>query len=738
MRKGILTAVAAALAFCHMPVYAGSETYFNNSFFDGTAWIEAEENIYLSNGASVEESIGSNTYITLNGDTFDDADKPYLSYKIFAEKQGEYSLEFVSSTVPESIVSDWQNWSPFSISINDETPIAINGTLLIAWATTGAENLFGTRYIAVNGVYSYAKYRIPVHLNAGENILTFTVEGKKDIDEGYHFSLDGFSLNYLRDNSDCIFVSANEAFAGNGYMNTVSDANAEGGAYNQLYRSDLSAAIYADYMVYSDHDGEFRLDFSGSHPRRYLSGWSLDINRTQKILTGNDTDGDGYDDAYSNEVTAVCEYVNDVDYVGYMANRTAHLKKGVNIVRLAAESPRTDGKNTGYLFNFDCMKFTPVSAPEAEAESIGTKTQYEHIDSAASGVSGGKYTAVVIPVSKDEDGKVIGLKGKSELSYSVIIPRDDSYELEMDMSGYVEATDAHMYRAPVKLRVDDGEEIRLVCGGSYYNMEGDQQKMDATISKIMQLSLSGGAYGGNFEGYFARYRLNEPLQMDAGVHTITFIIDEIARNNSNALFALDKFSLVPTGEGVPDTAVAAAENSAVICGGRTQLSLKVFDPEGIMVDNDDLNIVYSSDKPAVASVDENGIVTGKNAGSAVITVRAEGYGESAESKCNIYVFNGQCPIIVTGVTAEDNNTIISCVNGNKVSIVPTFIAVRYNITNGEDSSFVDVKTKSVDVKTPGVTADHTLAADNTADRTVVYVWDNTEDMHSYYEKVYAK
>ena len=83
-------------------------------------------------------------------------------------------------------------------------------------------------------------------------------------------------------------------------------------------------------------------------------------------------------------------------------------------------------------------------------------------------------------------------------------------------------------------------------------------------------------------------------------------------------------------ETTPVTGVSLARRAAVVKGETTQLNATVLP---VSVSQVDKTVTWFSDNPAVATVDENGNVTGVSEGTAVITVKAGQY----EARCQVTV-----------------------------------------------------------------------------------------------------
>lgn len=106
------------------------------------------------------------------------------------------------------------------------------------------------------------------------------------------------------------------------------------------------------------------------------------------------------------------------------------------------------------------------------------------------------------------------------------------------------------------------------------------------------------------------------------------------------------------------------------------------------------SITYSSSNTAIATVNSNGVVTGKSAGSVTITATITNYDGTTLSKtCTVTVNNGNVKIVSTGVHYKDLASAVSAAtSGAELQVVQTYT----------DSSTVSIS-KNVTINTNGKT-----------------------------------
>lgn len=637
------------------------------------------------------------TLLNASGEKFDSSNKPYLRYEIYVDKSGLYNMEIRSSNPSQQYVSD------FSVAINGE-----EGIIFGRKSDTSLMALFN-----LNSVY----------LEAGKNVITFYIESDRQLygKGGYLLYLDWFKLTYSGAMTDEIMVSVENTYGGYASSADVASVQATGGYYRQLYKHSTDQKIYRDYAVFAPFSGEYELEICGSLKAKTISEFTVKVNDAEPINADTDT-------------TVIKKNFDDTKLLNLMlAKNTVSLNKGFNRVRVQAETVRTDGTNTGYLFCLDYLKFSAVSQPSKEAEEIG-ESSYAYVDS-ASGVSNGKYLAVVIP-AKDIKEK----NAEKILSYSVLIPEDGAYSMSMSMSGYVEPTDNHAYRAPVKMKVDDGEAFRLALSGTYYNRSTtDKSNIIGTIAKNSSITMSGGSYGGNFTGFFGNYSLNEPLNLKKGMHTISFVIDDVSLNAQNALFALDSFELLPVSAQLPVSVKLFADNQTIKKDGTAAITALVFDENGTVIPTGNYNLSFSSVESGIANVDEFGYVTGVFPGKTAVNVKATNGQSSAEADIDIIVYNEANPFIITEARRTAGGISISGTASGDITTQPVIIAASYDKESSIPTSICEVEFDSLPSEIrSGLIWTKEIPMTEKADTSAVFFWNGLTDIKPLFGKMTAE
>lgn len=734
----LLCVAAMAAALIPTSVFA-EETYFNGQWFDGnneTRKVQAEvdANIAEINGTRVADTVrGTNKYLKLSG-TYDASNKPYVRYEIFAEKAGMYMMYIKSNTPAISSSGNYTMHSPYAVVINNSGNISFDGSIHTENAS-GATNLIGTTYYKEGTKhYQYARFSTPVYLNEGKNDVKFVVTGARAADTTYNLQLDYFTFEYMNDGSE-IIVGAENTIGGNASITEVTDANAIGGKYYHLYKNNYSENVYSDYAVYAPVAGEYTLEFAGTHPRTYLSGFSVSVNGKKFTTHGGVDATTGYPDAtLSDDVTAAT--ITKYDFIKYTAKETVHLNKGVNIVRAQSETTnKLSDTASRVLFGLDYIKFTPATMPSVEAETITTNVLEGSScgRTLATGASGEMLYMINVGATKDADTNLYNINGVAELKYTVNAPVAGNYDMYIDMCGYVEADDVnYSYRAPIKLKVDNDEAVRLATAGTYTNKDKSKTDLEGNITKVTDLDVgtsSDAIIANAIAGFFGRYKLTTPLNLTAGVHEITFIVDDVAAN-SVALAAVDKFELKM--EQMADAIILNASDNTLIKEETATVESTVIDTAGVAMD---ATVTYTSSAPEIASVDANGNITANNLGRAVITATAG----NATATAEIFVFDDANKFIILGAEKlADGVNVKSVIGDESPSSVPALIAATYGEVNGIAATLDGVVSGAMTVGNNGSVSNTKITIDGMADKAVVYAWDSLAGMAPLFGKTIAE
>lgn len=724
---------AASITATAMPATASAA--FNANWFDAnlaTGRIEGEyaANIIEANGTYKEFARGSASGgKTLRfEDTYDANNQPYVIYEVFAEKSGIYEMHARTSIDATSARGQYKNFSPYSITINNRYTFSFEGSA----------------HAKMSGFYKYGAsgeifggYDGLVYLEAGKNEIKYTITGKRNIDAKYLFEIDFFTLEYKGDNMDVIKVNAEDAIAGYAQgVAAVSDAAADGGAYYQVNGSEFergtaSAAepVYLEYAVYAPHAGEYVLEFAASHPREYISPVSVIINddTANKIANYDSTKlVEGYatnaPNAYNHELTATVLSGND--FWKFTAKKSVTLKAGYNKVRVNADIPRKNGTKDQYLLFLDYLKFTPVSTGPIEGETgvpVGCRA-WEPV----SGASGGQFmrfsaNAATTPVASS--------------TYNVIAPAAGSYDVYFDMAGYIEPIDADSSYAPIKFKVDETEAVRLNTAGKFITKKGGaaDTELEATVTKEDSLNIDDS--NGNFNGKFARYKLIGGIELTKGPHTISFIADTVL-NNTHMYFALDKFEIVPAGGQNVNVVSLNIPAQTLAIGETTTAATSLIDTNNALMPSDNANVVYTSSKPGVASVSEDGTITAHNPGKALITAAIDG----KEDTKVVYVYDAANPFVVVnaaikGGSVDVETAVGSAVGTTGLTTVPTLIAAEYNTVGGLKSTFDRVTTaemavnkNTADTGSNPVIRHNMISIEDSSRNIDILVWDSLDGL----------
>lgn len=743
-RKLISILCASAIAAAMMPVT--SFAAFNDNWFDGenieNGRIEGEylANIVEKNGVEESKSrTGAKGEALLrfgadkNG-MYDADNQPYVTYEVFAEKSGVYTMYTVASINPTTKGANYGVWSPYTITINGDSSFAFEGT-----AHTASNTALGTTHYAyASGNNQFAKYKAPIYLQAGKNEIKYTITGGRETDGKSQFELDYFTFEYEGNNEEFIKVNAEDAIGGyaQGIVATE-DTNADGGAYYavngaQFNKGEAATAdpVYLDFIVNAPHTGEYTLEFAGGHPRAYLSPMAIvingdEVNRIKNYDESKLADGYATNDPNTYNPDLVGEVLKASDFWKFTSKKTVTLNKGINKVRVQADYPRKNGTKDQHLFYLDYLKFTPVSTGPVEGESgtiVGGK-EWEPV----SGASGGKFmrfsaNASTTPVAS--------------ATYTVIAPAAGTYDVYFDMAGYINATDDASY-APIKFKVDENDAVRLNTAGNFITEKGGtaDTALEATVTKEDSINIDDS--NGNFNGKFARYKLIGGIVLTKGSHTISFIADKVL-NNTHMYFALDKFELVPeSGQelqsvslNIPNQTIAATETA--------NATISLIDTNNTLMSSDNAAVTYTSSTPGVASVSEDGTITAHNPGKTLITATVDG----KEDTKAVYVYDADNPFVIIsaaikGGMVDVETSVGSAVGNDGLTTVPTLIAAEYNPL-GEFKTTIDnvvtaemnVNKNTADTGSNPVIRHNMIDIEDSYENVDIFAWDSLEGLGS--------
>lgn len=752
---GILCALTMLTSV--MPIAAFAEG--SGFYADGKVRIEGE---WYTSGAEVHatgvkpntsipgESEGLN--LTSGSVAYDENDKPYVSYSVYLPNTGIYELEYVANYIADEGTHAWL--SPFSVSLNNGDAVMFTGDTPYNGAVTTYEQL--TRD---NGVYG--RYKLPVYLEAGTNKITFTVEGARygnGSSTDYVFYLDYFQFTYKGVASNTITVEAEALTAGNvpsGNIAPMTATAANGGIYYQ-FNAVKEEGAYLEYTVFSAITGDYQLLIAGNNTdytpalKGWDGGYSIVINDGQSISVGSA-------EGQPSDVTTLAHYADTLDAMA--ANKTVTLKKGLNKVRVLLDKPANNGN---HVMQLDYIEFSPIANTVAiEAESVnpayvngytpkgGTSWIVNDIPTTTGSITALDFNIVLRSAAGAVGNDSLeNHPGGIEITYAVYIPKDGSYDMSINMAGYVEDTEASSYYLPVKLRFDDNEAFRLACEGVGTYVENDGQtpevQPEATIEKLESLGVTGAGTTKdgyqNHSGFYNTYRLLVPQELSAGMHTITFVLSDLpgrgySANASRGKFSLDSFVLTAE-DYVPEpaSAILTAEKQTLVVGDSAELFVQLFDENGVSVADDGSEIIYKSSAPGVADA-EGGILTAYNTGTATITATVH----DVEAKLDVIVYNEEAPFVITGVSKAGGKISISGVYAGYTAPEASIITAGYGVENGITTTLTGMEPErafpDASEVHPGMIWTQTLTEDAAivnSERIAVFVWDSIDDMKPLY------
>ncbi len=720
MKKTWSILCAAAMTAALLPCTASadfSSVYNNPSSAVGRVQAETDGAVLESRGslskADYTVGEGTETYLVLSGE-YNDADKPYVKYRVYADKAGTYAMYIDSSSIPEG--PGGNSFSPYTIKINDNEPIQIAGIPM--YQLSGSQAVTGmASYIARNSKTDAAQYTVFVALEAGANDITFTVNGATAADASkYRFELNWFSFKFQRDNTDGDAAAANYVYAGNSYV----IANDGGSGIYAFYNNNADDKAYVDYTVCAPCDGAYELSFVTNKGVTWLSDIDLTINNSKTLHINSS----------SNDVESK---VVDATNALYTNTATVSLRQGMNKLEFRAVSARgTNGSN--YYMRIGAINVTPAKTA-VEAESI---TFPARVYTAAT-TTDDKYAAIVLPVKTSTNTNTIQTGYKVVLSYNVDVTKDGAYDMLIDMSGYVEPTELHSYRAPIKMKVDDGAEIRLNTSGNYYISSTDtSHELTGTVTKIADLSYDNDTYKDQFKGFYGRYMLTEPITLTEGKHTITFIVDSVARNTGNALAALGRFDLVYTG----DVKAAIGSRDGLMAIGETNTVKPIFmDGSGKRLSDYNVTYYFANQLSECAPVTSpGGVVTASSVGTTRIYLGGRainGTGTAHKNLKNstydVQVYDPAKPFLTDSKSISGNTVTLGIVSDGAKDA--ELIVGRYK----SDERFVDHGKASLGLTAaPCAVIKKVFDSEAAADKVSAFIWNSLDGCIPYSDIIKVK
>lgn len=258
------------------------------------------------------------------------------------------------------------------------------------------------------------------------------------------------------------------------------------------------------------------------------------------------------------------------------------------------------------------------------------------------------------------------------------------------------------YLGTLSFKLGDGEYMDF--SGSNVTKGEPYKKTDGTNTDI----------GGHF-------KYNQPITLTEKT-TIEFKCTAKAVSGSNTNILFDYFELVPRDVAIKNADITV-ESNKMTCGTEMQAVGKLYYENGYECGTQVIKkTVYSSSNTIVATVDENGVITGKNPGSATITVT---YNDTYSASVNITVYD-ESGIIPISSNYDGTNAVIKLTRVANTTGTADVIIGAYSQKDGVNTSLKDVDPVT-DVN-PAYGNVVTVQREIAGDKISAFIWDSIEGM----------
>ena len=500
---------------------------------------------------------------------------------------GEYTMQIAAASYAEGLLV---NYSDVSWTLNGSTPKSLN--------ESETKELLDSSGTPQRSLFTIEK----AELVEGENILTLS-GGKRNNSPMVTFYLDyaKFMLNtaekpqpvegrtrYEIENITSDFI--------------VSDKNASGGNF-QIYKLSSTEDVIQHFEGTIDNNGEYILSFAcGNYSNMdFLSQLYFSVNGGEYIEINNSNCSKSQLEALEN--TSLQETFG---LYKYTYNQGVSLEAGEFTIDIKAVKRINTAPGEGVFFSFDYIDVEEKKEPEPV---IGHgRVEIEDITSNGiindANTSGRKYQ--VYRSAKTDD----------------VIQR---FSFQIDETG------------PHTINVAAGAFAKMpylsqlfisINGGTYIELN----KENCYITQLEELADAGMRETFNLYSYLYK----DDINLSKGINTID--VKGIERTNTAATpgvyFSLDYVEVMPVKQ--LTGLYGKVDNGSVVCG--TDEQLRIFNGEDRELTPADISAIkYTVEDEKIASIDENGVIHGRNFGSAVIHAYIERKGVTAEMEYTVYV-----------------------------------------------------------------------------------------------------
>lgn len=534
----------------------------------------------------------------------------FVEYNVYIEEAGIYDFEIKSTFIEE----DRANYtSPTAVTVNG---VSINSSLN-----------FKSKTDDITGIYKGT-----VNLEAGENIIRFTITSAKKKGDG----IPGlFYLHYVNITPNIttvvdggkLIVEAQNYSEGSHTLKEMSASACYGGSF--FYPGVItSGTVFYQYNLEAPETGEYSMELFASNRVNWLGRYEVLINGTKV----GDTSVGG---VFENQKTTVSG--GDGTWFIRSFNPVAvNLNKGKNTILIRSYE---GGTNNNRGFALDCFKFTLKEKGVMKFDTLGNPKD-----------SGSQYYEGYVNQKTVNNG-------------------EDVYTLNLPAGTY------DMYVAA-------GSSVWTPYFGTLAFKIGDGEYTDFNTNNVTKIRAIGDA------GTFGIFKYNTPITL-TGEETIAFVCSAVAEKGSNNNIIYDFFEFVPQEVEVVGAEINVASNK-LSCGDTMQADSKLYYENAYECGDFVVESVsYASSNTNVATVDENGVITAVNPGFAEISVT---YNDTYTAKTGVSVYDesGIIPIS-SSYNAETGKATVKVARIDDATGKAAVIFGAYDEENGNKTSFTDVQ-----------------------------------------------
>ena len=526
-----------------------------------------------------------------------------------ASEEGEYIMQLAAAAYAEGM---FEGYSDVSWSLNGSEPLSLNESCdKITAGDTSAPN---------RTIYTSAEKQ---ELNAGENTLTLSGGKKTGGLPMVEFYLDYVSfMTEQEEEPPTPTTDPGEQPVptpgpdGKVRMEIedvsdeciVDDANVSGGKFQTYKAANRTEDLIQRFEGAVDKDGEYTFSFACADyaNMEFLSQLYFSINGGEYVEINGSS-------CVSSRLDALADTSQQETFGLYKYTYTTPvpLTAGTFTVDIKAVKRLNISAGEGIYFAFDYIEAEEAKEPEpvigngrVEVEDITTTNIVNDAN-----VSGGRYQAY-----------------KSTDTSDVVQEFNFNIETSGDYTVSVAAgTFAMMpYLSPLYISINDGRYIELTEENFY-------------ISQLKELADT--SISATFNLYNYVYKTD--LSLDEGVTNVK--VKATARTNTAAppgvYYSLDYVEVLPVKQ--LDGLYGVIDKGCVVRG--TGEQLRIFNSEDRELTEADISSVkYTVEDENIASVDETGIVFGRNPGETVIRADIDRKGVKATMEYTVHVTDESC------------------------------------------------------------------------------------------------